>query len=1137
MLQKTKKLSCRENHFNVNNSCKYTKRFSREKLQNVNSYNEGNRVLFARKDLNKINRTQRRILNRIGLNKVGHAPDVPTIETKIGHNKQKITPLLVNAILDSGASLNGLSEKLFNKLNAAKLVSQFNKENSFCISANQTKMKVIGTCVIRLKIKHFSWNVKFSILQNLACDVILGSCFLRDTGLLLDLRKNLCYFNFCPNVKITTGHVKNEVPKIRNVSKAENILDIGCVDMKDPVNKLVKNYPNVFTTKIGKALDFKYDIQLKDNQVVNIRPYPVHPSKMKDMKLILDDLLKQDIIRPSISNYSSPSFLVSKPDKSSRLVINYAKLNEKIVRVNHPIGNMDEFYLYLQNAAYFSVIDLSNSFHQIELTERSKHLTAFSNGVSLFEWNRIPFGMHCGSGILSSYLDKIFRDIKFEYMLNFVDDLLIFSKTKEEHLKHLAEVVDRLSKYNLTVNPNKVKLFHTEVSYLGNIISKNSITIDPSRTESIRNFGTPRNAKDISSFIGMCSYFSKYIKDYAKLAAPLNDLRKKRNKFKWNEECNDSFIKLKSIISNPPVLAIPNFQKPFYLFTDASEVSAGSVIMQCNDEGDKLPIAYYSKKFTDNEKNLSIYHKEALSVVLSIKKFYMYLELQPFYLITDNHALSWVLGHFNKLGKLARWVEQILALPFKVLSVRSKENPVADCLSRLNISKEKIEVVEASENFEIVNLIHSKNCKKSSSVSKKCLKPIMNITADIPVAYIQIAEHQRADNECLKIIESVLNKTCKQNFYIKNKVLMFKKTERSKGKIYVPEGLVDLLFNYYHCSSFGGHPGQNRTVSRVLEHFYRPNLIQLIRERVKNCEICLKCKPVNKKFEGELVSGISKYAMEKLYVDLAGPLVTSKQGNKYILIAVDDFTKYVWLIPIKDATSRTVIDKLQQIIFNNFSTCQKLVSDNGSCFTSVLFKKFMFENSINHYRIIPYSPQSNKSERYLRTVKEQLRIFHHNSQNTWDNSIKHIQTSINCCKNESTGYTSFELMFKHKPNHNLSNLWKLGDIIDQSFSQQQVKDVFKRVIRNCKRSAKRNQAREKYVNNKHPFVVGSKVFVKFQGLSKKVNKYQAKMDVKFVGPYIIRYFISPVSVLLQQVENPLIFKRAHIRQLKLSTAK
>lgn len=1007
-----------------------------------------------------------------------------------------------------------------------------------CVGADNRIMQIIGHCIVKIKIKNYSWYVKFAILRKLACELILGSPFIRDTGMLIDLSSNSCCFKFQPNVKFMLKKSKTSNVHLSTMSLSkysESCLDIGCVDMRETVEKLVKHYSNVFTTKIGKALDFEYDIQLKDNEIVNQKPYPVHPTKMKEMKSILDDLLSQGIIRSSISSYSSPSFLVSKGDQSHRLVINYAKLNEKIVRVNHPLGNMEEYYQYLQNAEYFSVIDLSNSFLQIPLTERSKHLTAFSNGVSLFEFNRLPYGMHCGSGLLSAYLDKIFRDIKFEYVLNFVDDLLIFSKTKEEHIQHLTEVVDRLSKHNLTVNPKKVKLFHTEVSYLGNIISKNQIRIDPSRTDSIRNFSTPKNGKQVGTFIGMVNYFSKYIKDYAKLAAPLNELRRKRSKFEWTPECEKNFCKLKEAIINPPVLTIPNFQRPFYLYTDASLYGAGSTLLQCNDVGDKLPVAFYSKKFTEAERNMSIYEKEALSVVLSIKKFYMFLELQPFYLITDNHALSWVLGHFKKLGKISRWTEQILALPFKVLHVKSKENPVADALSRMHIDNEKIEVIEVDSDPRIMSVIKNKNSKKFSCVSKKHVKTSINVITDVPLAFVQISDHQKSDPECAEIIQSIKNKTNKENFYIKNNVLMYRKSAQSKGKIYVPNSLIDLIFTYYHCTSFGGHPGQNRTVSRVIEYFIRPNLIQEIRNRVKKCQVCLKSKPPQRRYQGQLISSHATEPLDTLYVDTAGPLVRSKQGNKHILIAVDSFTKFVWLMPIRDTKSKTVIDKIENVIFNNFSSCRRLVSDNGPAFKSVEFKKFMFKYSIEHHKLVPYRPNPNISERFLRTVKQQIRALHHDSQPLWDVDLKYCQLSLNTVVCESTNFTAFELMFNHKPNHCLSNLWRMSDLLDSKLSPEEVKTNFGKAIKNLKKSVSRNKNRLRYEQNrtKHPFVIGSHVYLESQTLSKKVDSYQSKMDYKYTGPYRILYFLSPVSVLLQLESDLSVVKRAHISQLKL----
>ena len=1121
---------------NVNSKPKscHVNNISEEKFSLVTGKDKNNKTCnqsnFTRKEMYKIKRSQRRIMNKMNLSKSCTMSDLPTIAVQL-NNKLPT----VSALIDSGACLNAISETLYNNLCKRKLVISMNNREASCISANNSTIRILGECIVKIKIRNFSWYVKFSVIQKLTCEMILGSTFIRETGMLLDLSRNSCYFRFNPKVRIfLVGKGKNAVC-LSNLNSREQRLNTGCEDMKPFVEHLSKKYSNVFTTDIGKALNFEFKIQLKDNEIVNQRPYPVHPTKMVQMKEILSDLLKQNIIRPSISSYSSPSFLVSKPDKSSRLVINYAKLNEKIVRVNYPLGNLDEFYQYLQNADVFSVIDLSNSFMQIPLSEESKHLTAFSNGVSLFEFNRIPYGLHCGSGLLSAYLDNIFRDVKFDYVLNFVDDILVFSKNKEEHMKHVTEVLDRLSRHNLTVNPKKVKLFYNEISYLGNIISKNQIRVDPDRTIAVRNFNTPKNCKEVGTFVGMINYFSKYIKDYSKIAAPLNELRKKRVKFQWTKECQESFCKLKEAITNPPVLAIPDFRKPFYLFTDAAQNGAGSTLLQCNDDGDKVPVAYYSKKFTPSEVNMSVYEKEAYSVFLAIKKFYMYLEIQPFYLITDNSALSWVLAHYNKLNKLSRWVEQIIALPFKVFHVKSKDNPVSDALSRLNMSDNGIEVIEVDSDPRQISVVKCKSKKKFSSVSKKQIKPVLNIISDIPLAYVNISEHQKLDPECAEILQSVKNKTNKDNFYIKNDMLMFCKPGSKTGRIYVPSSLVDMLFSYYHTSNFGGHQGQNRTVHKVLEYFYRPNLISEIRKRVKNCQICIKAKPPQQRFQGELVSGLSQQPLDCLYIDTAGPLVRSKFGNRHILIVVDAFTKYVWLIPVRDITAQTIVTKLENVIFNNFSSCKRLVSDNGSCFRSVLFKKLMFKYSIEHHRLIPYRANPNISERFLRNVKQQIRAYHHDAQNSWCVDLKFIQISLNTSLCETTKCTAFELMFHHKPNHSLSNLWKLNDLLNVELSQEEVKEKFSQAIRNCKRAVAHNKNRQRYKDNrtKHPFKIGSIVYLENQTLSKKIDNYQAKMDFKYTGPYKIIYFMSPVSVLIQLEGNPEVVKRAHISQLKI----
>lgn len=1092
-----------------------------------------NETPITRKERIKFKRQQYRIVKKLecfDINKIlkctYDSGELPKLFVKFDNY------LCENALLDSGCNINLLSKNMFLMLQRRKLAKRVVNQEISCRAANSSEIRVTETCVVKVKVNRFAWNVKFHVSPNIHFKMILGSGFIRETQLIMNLSQNQCYFAFLPNIKISLNKVNANLVYSCDVN---NSLNIGVDEVRPQILNIMQRYSDVFTDKIGRALDFEYKINLKDSEIVNQKPYPLSPPRCAEMKEIIDDLLKQNIIRPSISSYSSPSFLVSKPGSiKKRLVINYSKLNNKIERVNFPLGEMQDCHHFLKGAGYFSVIDLANSFMQIPLHEDSKHLTSFSTPFALYEFNRIPYGLHVGSGLLSSYLDKVFRDIKFDYVINFVDDILIYSKTKEDHLRHLEEVVKRLNSHGLTVNPSKVKLCHTEISFLGNIISRDKVTIDPSRTEAIRKFNVPKNVKELSSFIGMVSYFSKYIKNYAELAAPLNELRKKRCKFEWTDECNSNFYKLKDSIINPPVLAIADFKKPFILMTDASEVALGSTLLQKNEFGDNLPVAYYSKKFTDSERCLGIYEKEALSVVASIKKFYSYLEVQPFYLITDNHALSWVLTHFRKLGKIARWVECILSLPFYVMHVKSKENPVADCLSRMFPNEDKpIQVVDVLEEEFNVTPVKWKSCKKFKSVSSK-VSPEANAITEFPLAYVGISSQQKSDPECLEIINSVKNKTCKENFFIKKDVLMYKKNDKSKPKIYVPKSLIDMLYNYYHVSNFGGHLGQSKTVAKVMEYFYREKLPEEIRSRVKNCEICKLSKAPQRRYEGELISGISSAPMDKLYVDLVGPLTRSKLGNNHILVVVDDMTKYVWLLPLKDAKTKGIVTNLEEVVFKNFGSCKQLVTDNAKYFVSVEFKNFMFKHCIEHYTIIPYRPSANKCERYIRNVKSQIRAFYHNCQNIWDRDLYFMQQSLNTARNDSTKFSAFELMFKRKSNHGLSNLWNVNELLNPKLTELEIKSMMNRAITNCKLSAKRNRKRLRYNadKSKHPFHLGDIVYLETHRLSKKAEKYQAKMDLKYSGPYKIIYFLSPVSVIIQSTKDSCEIKRAHIVNLK-----
>jgi len=1015
------------------------------------------------------------------------------------------------ALLDSGSSLNLISRRYFSELADNKQIKHVFSTNQQLTVANQNKINITCYCYLNVKLQKYSWKQKFYVCDDLAWNLILGLPFLNESKMIMNLNENVICFPYDKNNKINISYV----PKT-SVQNVNSELQIGNDKYREQILDIVNKHKDVFTDQIGKAIDCEITLKLIDNEIVSLRPYQLNPPALKQMREITDKWLEQGIIQPSLSRYSSPAFLVNKGSKP-RLVVNYTKLNSKLEKINFPVGDLHNCYAFLQKAKYFTVLDLSQSFLQLPLAKESQELTTFSTPYESFLFTRIPYGLHCGSGLLSSYMNKVLGPLKFSKALNFIDDTIIFSETEEEHLADIKEVVERFSKHNISVNPLKTKFFFTEISFLGHLVKNGTIQIDPSRTLAIRECKPPKNAKEISRFIGMINFFNRFIPDYAKLCCGLNNLRKKNVKFYWNSELQKDFEQLKYCISNPPVLHIADFNKDFILMTDASDLGIGGCLMQEVD-GVRVPIAYHSQKLTQSQTQWSVFERECYAVISSFSKFNQYLQLKPFLLITDNQALAWVLSHKRKLGKLSRWVAQLLSLPFYTEHCKSSDNPVSDCLSRLYSNN------ECEESCNIPLKDHK---SKSSNVQS-------NVLMEIPLAFTSIKEHQTKDPETVEIINSVNNNTNNLCYYLNKGVLMYRRSVKHNPKIYVPNSLLGMLYQYYHETTLGGHLGYKRTVDKICKHFYHPNLFKEIKQRVRNCELCKFSKPAVRNYQGPLIATHAKSPNERYYIDLVGPLVRSQNSNTMILIIVDDHSKYTWLFPIRDGKSQSVIKKLKEIIFPNYSVCQQIVSDNAQTFASTLFKNFMFQNGIQHRRLSPYRASGNRAERYIRNLKNQLKCFYHNCQTNWDKDLGNLQLSLNTALNDSTGYNAFELMYTFVPNNGLSNIWNIKDLIDTNLNREQIKVKLQNAIQNVKRSVHLNR-RGKYDDEriKHPFKIGSRVTIKTHHLSNKFNKFTNKLALRYEGCFRILYFITSVTCLVQDEKDMRNVKKVHIGELKL----
>lgn len=400
------------------------------------------------------------------------------------------------------------------------------------------------------------------------------------------------------------------------------------------------------------------------------------------------------------------------------------------------------------------------------------------------------------------------------------------------------------------------------------------------------------------------------------------------------------------------------------------------------------------------------------------------------------------------------------------------------------------------------------------------------------MAFTDLQKHQNEDADCVKIIDSVNNKTNQDCFFI-NKGLLMYNNGKGKSRIYLPKRLINMVYTFYHNTIFGGHLGIARTQAKISEYFYNPHLDAIVKEKVKTCKICQTSKHAQRKYEGKLISIPIEQAMNTIFIDILGPLPRSKSGNQYLLIVVDGFTRFLWMHALRDCNSRLIIQKLQKT-FSEFSIPRIIVSDNASYFTSKEFKSYLFKNYIQHRRIAAYRANGNKSERFIRDISTLLRCFYNQNQTYWDQEIGNIQICLNTARNSSTGTTAFKLMFFHDCNNALSNIWNLQDFISDEISADDKRQNLKTALINVKKNIQANRKRLKYQDPKsrHPYKIGDAVLVKTHFLSKKIKKFSKKLAIKYTGPYRILYFITDVTVLVQNIECVSDVKKVHIVDLK-----
>lgn len=1023
----------------------------------------------------------------------------------------------IDSLVDTGATYSLLSYKAYQSLRKnTRSVIKVLPPTATGLSASGDAINFHSRVICHFKIGHLSWNFQFHVSKQLPIPVIIGSDFLTKSRVIINMANHTVAFPY------GTPKIFAMIPAPTQISSETVNMGVNLTPgQRDKVRELVESYPATITKALGRTNLIKYHIQVNSKHVIRSRPFQYAPPKLAQMREHIADLLAKGVIRESDSPYASPAFLVSKKGNKTRMVIDYRKINQIIDLSNQPMPTIESAFQHLGQARHFSLLDLNQAYNQIPLDEESKKYTSFVVPWAQFEFNFLPFGLASGSMVLTSLLDKIFGDIKYNYVFIFFDDVCVYSNgTIEDHLAKVKEVVDRLHRAGLTVNPEKIVVAADRIQFLGHTFSKGAVTISQERTEPIECFPTPRNTKQLSRFLGMTAFYARFIKDYATITKPLNSLKRKDAKWSWGPEQDSAFTALKAALVSSPVLRMPNFDNKFVLHADASGSALGAVLSQEHD-GHLLPVAFASRALNKHELNYTTLQLECLAVVFGLQKFHQYLEHREFDVHTDCSALSWLMTNPRQTGKIARWITFLNSFKFNISHIKGKDNNVADCLSRLFEPTETTQILPA----ETPSAQTSQN---SQPMQLTPSYPILSLLG-IPEAFKDISKFQLDDPDIALIIKSS-NKP--QNFFVREGILVHQAPNQYKPRVVIPSSMFDLLFRYYHEAPSAAHLGIKRTLARITPYFWSEHLQQAIAERVKSCTKCQRCKQAPNTQIGSLSSEIVSKPWEKIFIDHIGPLPRSIKGNRYILSVVDAFSKFSLFIPVRNTKALTTTAMLSSRVFSIFGPPKFLVSDNVSHFRSRTLKDFCLEFGVQHIFTSPYKPSSNMVERYNKEIKIAIRIFHHEHQTHWDSNIHWFQLAFNTAHHGSTQTTPSRLLLGRNVHQPLELHWNLDRLLGDPLPERSPEREWETALHNLRKAHSVRQRRFNAGRYPIPFKVGDWVMFRLNPISDAADQINAKLLPLWSKPAVIEAFTSPVSVRLVDPSTGKFVRKAHITQLK-----
>ena len=456
------------------------------------------------------------------------------------------------------------------------------------------------------------------------------------------------------------------------------------MNQKVRLTELFTDFETVMSGKCGRTSACQHHIYTKGGFPIRQQPYRIPYMYREAVQKEIELMLKEDIIEPSNSEWASPLVIVRKKDNTIRLCVDYRKLNAETQVDAYPMPRIDDILDQVGQAKFITTLDLAKGYWQVPVAKEDRHKTAFVSPRGLYQFKMLPFGLCGAPATFQRMMDQVIRGMD-KFASAYLDDLIIFSASWEDHLRHLKAVLGQLRELGLTTKPSKCQFALSECTYLGHIVGSGVVKPEKDKLRTIEQYPQPRTKKEIRSFLGLTGYYRRFIQNYSTIATPLTNLTRKSEpeKVVWTSKCNEAFEKLKESLLSTPVMRNPDFTRPFVLQTDASEVGVGAVLGQMDEKGFDHPVAYFSRKLLPRELKYSTVEKDCLAIKLGIEAFQVYLLGTEFTIQTDHRALQWLSNFKGNNSRLVRWSLALQPFCFLVQHRKGTDNVNADALSQV----------------------------------------------------------------------------------------------------------------------------------------------------------------------------------------------------------------------------------------------------------------------------------------------------------------------------------------------------------------------------------------------------------------------------------------------------------------------